>query len=169
MDNGILRCGFFASSPVVATQSKPTNPKKHLAAPAITPAIPNGMNPPSPPPLFSRTVSGMLSLGIVQLDGSAESQKMSNNKYQVKENNILASVKPLIIPVTITNTTVHKFITVNILFSKLDSLTPTAKSIDTSITMINEKKSGYAARKLTLIGINSFWNLCMGLPIRASR
>lgn len=45
IDNGIFRFGFLASSPVVATQSKPTKPKKHLAAPAITPAIPYGIKP----------------------------------------------------------------------------------------------------------------------------
>lgn len=68
MDSGISLLGFFASSPVVATQSKPTNPKKHLAAPAITPAIPHGIKPPSPAlDLYS---CGISSEFILQLAGS---------------------------------------------------------------------------------------------------
>lgn len=89
---GMFFLGFLASSPVVATQSKPTNleirnsmkglklrkysttqityPKKHLAAPIMTPLNPKGRKPPSP--AFSWYSSSMPSLGINQLDGLAE-------------------------------------------------------------------------------------------------
>ena len=40
MPIGTSRCGFFASSAVVATMSKPMKAKKTIAAPAITPAMP---------------------------------------------------------------------------------------------------------------------------------
>lgn len=60
MARGIFLCGFLASSPVVATVSKPTKPKKHFAAPAITPATPKGRNPPSP------AFGGTLSFGMFQ-------------------------------------------------------------------------------------------------------
>lgn len=72
IDIGMFRVGLIASSPVVATQSKPTKPKKHLAAPAITPAMPNGMKPPSPPLVTS---AGILSFGIVQFEKSANNAK----------------------------------------------------------------------------------------------
>lgn len=39
---GRLRRGFFASSPAVATASSPTNEKKMMPAPVITPAKPKG-------------------------------------------------------------------------------------------------------------------------------
>lgn len=42
------RFGFRASSPAAAMESKPTKPKKQRAAPAITPATPNGRKPPRP-------------------------------------------------------------------------------------------------------------------------
>lgn len=48
IERGMFFFGFIASSPVVATQSNPTNPKKHLAAPAMTPDRPKGMKPPDP-------------------------------------------------------------------------------------------------------------------------
>lgn len=48
IDMGMFFFGLIASSPVVATQSNPTKPKKHFAAPAIMPANPNGANPPMP-------------------------------------------------------------------------------------------------------------------------
>ena len=49
IERGIFFFGFIASSPVVATQSNPTNPKKHLAAPAMmTPERPKGIKPPDP-------------------------------------------------------------------------------------------------------------------------
>lgn len=57
MDRGMFFLGFLASSPVVATQSKPTKPKKHLDAPAMTPAIPKGRKPPDP-------ATGLYSSGI---------------------------------------------------------------------------------------------------------
>lgn len=44
----MARCGFLTSSPVVAMQSKPTKPKKQVAAPFITPSHPKGKNPPLP-------------------------------------------------------------------------------------------------------------------------
>lgn len=66
---GMFFCGFFASSPVVAIQSNPTKPKKHFAAPAITPANPNGRKPPSP--AVSECDGGIESLGIFQLLTSA--------------------------------------------------------------------------------------------------
>lgn len=65
MAKGIFLWGFFASSPVVATVSKPTKPKKHFAAPAITPVIPKGRNPPSP------AFGGTWSFGICQFLTSA--------------------------------------------------------------------------------------------------
>lgn len=68
IDNGMSLLGLFASSPVVATQSKPTKPKKHLAAPAITPATPHGMNPPLP--ALSRYSAGMSATSIFQFAGS---------------------------------------------------------------------------------------------------
>lgn len=46
---GIAFLGFLASSPVVAIQSKPTNPKKHVAAPFKVPENPKGKKPPFPP------------------------------------------------------------------------------------------------------------------------
>lgn len=51
--------------PVVATQSKPTNPQKHFAAPAITPDNPKGMKPPSP--ALEATACGISDLDIAQL------------------------------------------------------------------------------------------------------
>lgn len=67
MANGIFRCGFLASSPVVAMQSNPVNPKKHFDAPAMMPAKPKGANPPTPAPL------GTSDSGIRQFIGSAKS------------------------------------------------------------------------------------------------
>ena len=40
MPRGTSRCGFLASSAVVATMSKPMNAKNTTAAPATTPAMP---------------------------------------------------------------------------------------------------------------------------------
>lgn len=57
MARGIFRFGFFASSPVVAIPSKPTNPKKHLAAPAMIPLTPKGLNPPLPACFTSAGIS----------------------------------------------------------------------------------------------------------------
>lgn len=51
--------------PVEAIESKPTKAKKHLAAPAITPANPYGKKPPVPKP------SGTSSAGIFQFFPSA--------------------------------------------------------------------------------------------------
>lgn len=69
IDNGISLCGNFASSPAAATLSKPTKPKKHLAAPAIIPLTPKGTNPPLPAcPLCS---TGISSKGMFQLYTSA--------------------------------------------------------------------------------------------------
>lgn len=45
---GTVFCGLRTSSPVVAMQSNPTNPKKHVAAPFKVPENPNGKNPPDP-------------------------------------------------------------------------------------------------------------------------
>lgn len=64
-------------------------------------------------------------------------------------------ILPLIPPATITIATVNKLTVVNILFNKLDSLTPIASSNATNITIMNEKKSGYEPKKLILIGNNS--------------
>lgn len=65
IESGMFLLGFFASSPVVATQSKPTKPKKHLAAPAITPARPNGINPPTP--AWDAYSGGMVAGSMLQL------------------------------------------------------------------------------------------------------
>lgn len=76
IDNGISLFGFFASSPVVATQSKPTKPKKHLAAPVMTPAKPHGMKPPSP---ALDLYSGGISSGFMrQFAGSPKERMMKN-------------------------------------------------------------------------------------------
>ena len=40
MPSGMSRCGFWVSSAVVATMSKPMKAKKTIAAPATTPATP---------------------------------------------------------------------------------------------------------------------------------
>lgn len=48
MLSGMERFGLRASSPAAAMESKPTKPKKQRAAPAITPATPNGRKPPRP-------------------------------------------------------------------------------------------------------------------------
>ena len=45
---GTFFLGFSTSSPVVAIQSNPTKPKKHVAAPLSVPENPNGKNPPPP-------------------------------------------------------------------------------------------------------------------------
>ena len=41
---GMSRCGFFVSSAVVETASKPMKAKNTIAAPLITPPKPLGMN-----------------------------------------------------------------------------------------------------------------------------
>ena len=43
---GMAVWGFLASSPLVAMESKPTKPKKQVAAPASVPETPNAKNPP---------------------------------------------------------------------------------------------------------------------------
>lgn len=90
MDNGMFRFGFLASSPVVAMQSKPTNPKKHLAAPAITPEKPNGRKPPSP---ACFTSLGIELFEMLQFFISAKKNKQSclcidNNVEQFVKNDI---------------------------------------------------------------------------------
>ena len=70
MERGMSLLGFFASSPVVATQSNPTKPKKHLAAPAMMPATPQGANPPAPAWLLYS--SGTSSIAILQFAGLPE-------------------------------------------------------------------------------------------------
>ena len=45
---GTAFLGLRTSSPVVAMQSNPTNPKKQVAAPLIVPENPNGKKPPVP-------------------------------------------------------------------------------------------------------------------------
>lgn len=46
MERGIFLRGFRTSSPVVAIQSKPTKPKKQVAAPFKVPENPKGKKPP---------------------------------------------------------------------------------------------------------------------------
>ena len=42
---GIIRAGFSTSSPAIEMASNPMKEKKPVAAPAITPPNPNGINP----------------------------------------------------------------------------------------------------------------------------
>lgn len=58
-------------------------------------------------------------------------------------------------PDPMTRITVATFIVVNMLFKMLDSFTPTDSKSDSMMTTINEKKSGYDAKKSTLIGNKS--------------
>ena len=60
-------CGFLVSSPLVAMQSKPTYPKKQVAAPDRVPEIPKGKKPPCPPD----TEDGMAEGGRFQFSGFA--------------------------------------------------------------------------------------------------
>lgn len=78
---GIALCGFFTSSPVVAIQSNPTKPKKHVAAPLSMPSMPNGKNPPSPTFKWAVAFDGK----ICQLAMSAfkEPQMMTNNTIAI--------------------------------------------------------------------------------------
>lgn len=89
IDNGISLFGFFASSPVVATQSKPTKPKKHLAAPVMTPAKPQGMKPPSPAlALYS---SGISSGFIRQFAGSPRETRKHEKHYVIRYDDYIDS------------------------------------------------------------------------------
>lgn len=60
----VLKYFQFLFIPVEAIESKPTKAKKHLAAPAITPAIPYGKNPPVPNP-GGTSSSGMLQFAVL--------------------------------------------------------------------------------------------------------
>uniref|UniRef100_A0A224XX55 Putative secreted protein n=1 Tax=Panstrongylus lignarius TaxID=156445 RepID=A0A224XX55_9HEMI len=72
-------------------------------------------------------------------------------------------------PAMITVSTVRRLNAVKILFIKADSRTPHARSAVRTSTMPSERKSGYAERKLTLIGIISFKVSAITLPVIVSR
>lgn len=66
-------------SPVVAITSKPTKPKKQVAAPAMMPSKPNGAKPPVPQSiLLSVQVSFSALCGIFQFLPSAVGNRRAN-------------------------------------------------------------------------------------------
>lgn len=137
MESGISRLGFFASSPVVATQSKPTKPKKHLAAPAITPATPHGINPPAP--ADPRCSSGISSTFIFQFAGSPRSYCVNMCKCadQLSKAGVISLL--FIAPAITTTITVVILRAVKTLFILVDSLTPTARRTEIKkIIKLNE-------------------------------
>jgi len=75
---------------------------------------------------------------------------------------------PFMDPAIITITIVIKFITVNILFRIVDSLTPMHNNNTSSITIAKAKKSGYSDKKEISIGITERIALPMAFPISAS-
>lgn len=98
---GIARWGFFTSSPVVEIASKPTKPKKHVAAPLIIPSMPNGKKPPAP------TLNS-----AVALEGTIFQFLMSALRD----------------PQMITNMTIAMFTAVNTLFIIADFFSPNASA-----------------------------------------
>lgn len=105
--------------PVEAMESNPTKAKKHLAAPAITPANPYGKKPPLPYP------SGTCSGGILQLSPLAvvfkELMSFSGSKEQVDQN------LPLIEPPMMTKMTTVMLTKVKTLVKTADERTPNPK------------------------------------------
>lgn len=74
---GIDFWGFRTSSPVVAIQSNPTKPKKHVAAPLSVPSKPKGKKPPDPA-LKAGEISVVLSF---QFSMSAGVEKKRSEMY----------------------------------------------------------------------------------------
>lgn len=68
-----------------------------------------------------------------------------------------------------TSRTIAKLIIVKMLFKMLDSLTPAESSSDSNMTMKNEKKSGYLAKKSMFIGSNSWKNIDIRFPNKLSK
>lgn len=78
--------------PVVAMTSKPTKPKKQVAAPRIIPANPYGANPPTPQESFSFSIFpgmffGWLHMEALWISSSLNLQLLKSAKLNKKKNN----------------------------------------------------------------------------------
>lgn len=121
---GIDFCGVLASSPAVAMQSKPINPKKHLAAPVITPLIPYGAKPPLPCPATSVSDKDQFEDLTARL--------INVSVWMLPH---VACNLPCHSPDIITVTTTHRFTTVKILLTTDDSLAPNAMATKNNLVI----------------------------------
>lgn len=123
---GIALRGFFTSSPVVAMQSNPTNPKKQVAAPRIVPSNPQGKKPPAPAVLFC----GRSEAGISQFLMLAERSIVGQ---WAKWKEVRLGYLHFIDPATMTISTIATFSTVKQLFRRVDCFKPNARATEIEI------------------------------------
>lgn len=118
MASGIDFLGFFTSSPAEAMMSKPMNPKKHFAAPFITPVNPKGKKPPDP------KFSGTLSSGMNQFEKSSLKLPHTMTKMMTETLTEATGVQKFKLKITGRKSARQKYS--QILFITVDSFAPSA-------------------------------------------